>query len=37
MKNKKTDRKTFSFHSISSPYDFAARIKEEVVHSNLKL
>ncbi len=36
MKNKKTDRKTFSFHSISSPYDFAARIKEEVVHSNLK-
>lgn len=37
MKNKKTERKTFSFHSISSPYDFATRIKEEAVNSNLKI
>lgn len=37
MKNKKNDKRTFSFHSISSPYDFAARIKEEAVRSNLKI
>ena len=37
MKNKKTEQKTFSFHSISSPYDFAVRIKEEAINSNLKI
>ncbi len=37
MKNKKTDQKIFSFYSISSPCDFAARIKEEAVNSNLKI
>lgn len=37
MKNKKTEQKIFSFHSVSSPYDFAARIKEEAINSNLKI
>ena len=37
MKNKKTEKKIFSFHSVSSPYDFAARIKEEAINSNLKI
>ena len=37
MKNKKTAQKMFSFHSVSSSYDFAARIKEEAVNSNLKI
>ncbi|MBE6633356.1 MAG: hypothetical protein E7620_03315 [Ruminococcaceae bacterium] len=37
MKDKKADRKTFSFHSISSPCDFIARMKEEAVHSNLQM
>ena len=37
MKNKKAEQKIFSFHSISSPYDFAARIKEEAINSNLKI
>ena len=37
VKNKKTEQKIFSFHSVSSPYDFAARIKEEAINSNLKI
>ena len=37
MKNKKNAQKMFSFHSVSSSYDFAARIKEEAVNSNLKI
>ena len=37
MNNKISERKTFSFHSVSSPYDFAARIKEEAINSNLKI
>ncbi len=37
MKNKKTDPKIFSFYSISSPCDFAARINEEAINSNLKI
>ena len=30
MKNIKTEQKMFSFHSVSSPYDFATRIKEAI-------
>ena len=37
MKNIKTEQKMFSFHSVSSPYDFATRIKEEAINSNLKI
>ena len=37
MKNKKAEQKIYSFHSISSPYDFAVRIKEEAIHSNMKI
>ncbi len=37
MKNKKIEQKTFSFHSASSPYNFAAIIKEEAINSNLKI
>lgn len=37
MKNKRTDKKTFSFHSISSPRDFIATIKDEAVNFNLKI
>ena len=37
MKNKKAEQKIFSFHSISSPCDFTARIKEEALRSNLKI
>ncbi len=37
MKNKKAVNKLFSFHSVSSPCDFATRIKEEAVKSNFKL
>ena len=37
MKNKKTDRKAFSFHSISAPCDFAVRIKEKAVELNLEI
>ena len=37
MKNKKAEQKIFSFHSVSSPFDFAARIKEEAINSNLKV
>ena len=37
MKNKKNEQKIFSFHSISSPCDFTARIKEEALRSNLKI
>ena len=29
--------KTYSFHSISSPQDFLARVKEEAVSSNLRI
>ena len=37
MKNKKAEQKIFSFHSVSSPFDFAARIKEEAINSNMKI
>ena len=37
MKKQENRQKIFSFHSISSPYDFAARIKEEAVNSNLEI
>ena len=37
MKNKKAEQKILSFRNVSSPYDFAARIKEEAINSNLKV
>ena len=37
MKNKKAEQKVLSFRNVSSPYDFAARIKEEAINSNLKV
>lgn len=37
MKNKKAEQKMFSFHSVSSPYDFASKIKEEAINSNLEI
>ena len=37
MKNKKAKQKILSFRNVSSPYDFAARIKEEAINSNLKV
>ena len=37
MKNKNAEPKTFSFHSVSAPCDFAAIIKEEAINSNLKI
>ena len=37
MKNKKAEQKILSFRNVSSPYDFAARIKEEAINSNLEV
>ena len=37
MKNKKAEQKILSFRNVSSPYDFAARIKEGAINSNLKV
>ena len=37
MKNKKAEQKTLSFRNVSSPYDFAVKIKEEAINSNLKV
>ncbi len=37
MKNKKAEQKILSFHSVSSPFDFATKIKEESIKSNLKI
>lgn len=37
MKNTKTDKKIFSFHSISSPGDFMARLKDEAANADLKM
>ena len=37
MKKEKTTKRVYSFHSISSPYDFTTRIKDEVLRSKLKL
>ena len=37
MKKEKTTKRAYSFHSISSPYDFTTRIKDEVLRSKLKL
>ena len=37
MKTKEIEKKTFSFHSISSPCDFISRVKEEAVKSNYKV
>lgn len=36
-KKKSPINKTYSFHSISSPQDFLARVKEEAVSSNLRM
>ena len=36
MKRKTPCNKNFSFHSIASPFDFIARIKDEAANSNLK-
>ena len=37
MKNKKAEQKILSFRNVSSPYDFASKIKEEAINSNLKI
>ena len=37
MKNKKAEQKILSFRNVSSPYDFAVKIKEEAINANLKV
>ncbi len=37
MKRKNSIKKIYSFHSISSPHDFIARVEEEAFNSNLKI
>lgn len=37
MKKEKSIKKIYSFHSISSPQDFIARVEDEALNSNLKI